>query len=125
VGGGSLSGRVVFDFEDIEKFRQANPVMPLILVRADTVPDDIGYISATDGLLTARGGATSHAAIIAKKLGKTCIVGCNKLLVCEDEKRFYLNNRVLSAGDLLSIDGRNGLVYLGRHRVEEMRFLTE
>jgi pyruvate,orthophosphate dikinase len=122
VGGGALSGRVVFDLEDIEESRQEDPALPLILIRSDTVPDDIGYISAADGLLTARGGATSHAAIIAKKLGKTCVVGCSKLVVCEDEKKFRLNNRLIGAGDFLSIDGRNGSVYLGRHRVEEMSF---
>ncbi|HXX57189.1 MAG TPA: PEP/pyruvate-binding domain-containing protein [Thermodesulfovibrionales bacterium] len=124
VGGSALSGRVVFDFYEMEKFRQEDPAVPLILIRADTVPDDIGYISAADGLLTARGGATSHAAIIAKKLGKTCIVGCSKLVVCEEEKKFRLNDRVISAGDFLSIDGRNGSVYLGSHRVEEIQFLT-
>lgn len=122
VGGGALSGRVVFDLDDIEESRQGDPALPLILIRSDTVPDDIGYISAADGLLTARGGATSHAAIIAKKLGKTCVVGCSKLVVCEDEKKFRLNNRLISAGDFLSIDGRNGSVYLGRHRVEEISF---
>jgi pyruvate,orthophosphate dikinase len=125
VGGCALSGRVVFDFDDIEEFRRKDPAVRLILIRSDTVPDDIGYISAADGLLTARGGATSHAAIIAKKLGKTCVVGCNKLVVLEDDKKFRLNNRVVSAGDFLSIDGRNGSVYLGRHPVEEIRFLTE
>ena len=125
VGGCALSGRVVFDFDDIEEFRRGDPAVPLILVRSDTVPDDIGYISAADGLLTARGGATSHAAIIAKKLGKTCVVGCNKLVVLEDDKKFRLNNRVINAGDFLSIDGRNGSVYLGSHPVEEMKFLTE
>ncbi len=125
VGGCALSGRVVFDFDDIEEFRHEDPAMQLILVRSDTVPDDIGYISAADGLLTSRGGATSHAAIIAKKLGKTCVVGCNKLAVFEGDKRLELNGRVVKAGDFLSIDGRNGSVYLGAHPVEEMRFLSE
>ncbi len=125
VGGCALSGRVVFDFDDIDEFRHTDPAVPLILIRSDTVPDDIGYISAADGLLTARGGATSHAAIIAKKLGKTCVVGCNKLVVFEDDKRFELNDRVIKAGDFLSIDGKNGSVYLGRHSVEEIRFQTE
>ena len=99
--------------------------MPLILIRSDTVPDDIGYISAADGLLTARGGATSHAAIIAKKLGKTCIVGCSKMVVLEEDKKFRLNDMVINAGDFLSIDGRNGSVYSGKHVIEEIGFLTE
>ncbi|HSB31003.1 MAG TPA: PEP-utilizing enzyme, partial [Candidatus Sulfobium mesophilum] len=67
----------------------------------------------------------SHAAIIAKKLGKTCVVGCNKLVVFQDEKRLELNDRVVKAGDFLSIDGRNGSVYLGAHPVEDIRFMTE
>ncbi len=125
VVGCALSGRIVFDFDDIETFRQTDPALPLILIRSDTVPDDIGYISAVDGLLTARGGATSHAAIIAKKLGKTCVVGCNKMVVFEEYKKLQLSNKVINAGDFLSIDGRNGSVYFGRHPVEEMRFLTE
>jgi pyruvate,orthophosphate dikinase len=125
VGGCALSGRVVFDFDDISEFRNEDPEVQLILVRSDTVPDDIGFISAAEGLLTARGGATSHAAIIAKKLGKTCVVGCNKLVVFQDEKRLELNDRVVKAGDFLSIDGRNGSVYLGAHPVEDIRFMTE
>ncbi len=70
VGGGALSGRVVFDLDEIQELRKRDPATPLILVRSDTVPDDIRHISAADGLLTARGGSTSHASIIANRLGK-------------------------------------------------------
>jgi pyruvate,orthophosphate dikinase len=121
VGGGALSGRVVFDLDDIHNFRQKEPTTRLILVRSDTVPDDITHISAADGLLTARGGSTSHAAIIANRLGKTCVVGCNNLIVWENEKKCKLNNRLIKAGDFLSIDGRNGAIYSGRHKVEVVR----
>ncbi|MEW6002401.1 MAG: PEP/pyruvate-binding domain-containing protein [Nitrospirota bacterium] len=121
VGGGALSGRVVFDLNDIQKFREKDQRVPLILIRSDTVPDDIRHISAADGLLTALGGSTSHASIIANRLGKTCVVGCNKLLVWELEKKCKLNNRLVKAGDFLSIDGRNGSVYLGRHPVKEIK----
>jgi pyruvate,orthophosphate dikinase len=124
VGGGALSGRVVFDLDEIKEFRKKDPSTPLILVRSDTVPDDIRHISAADGLLTARGGSTSHAAIIAHRLGKTCIVSCNNLVVWEHEKRCKLNRRTLRAGDFLSIDGRNGSVYLGKHQVKEIRILA-
>lgn len=121
IGGGAISGRVVFDLDDIQNFRQKDPSTQLILIRSDTVPDDITHISAADGLLTARGGSTSHAAIIANRLGKTCVVGCNKLLVWENEKKCKLNRRIIKVGDFLSIDGRNGAVYTGKHKLELVR----
>ena len=124
VCGGALSGRVVFDLDEIQEFRKTDPATPLILIRSDTVPDDIRHISAADGLLTARGGSTSHAAIIANRLGKTCVVSCNKLVVWEHEKRCKLNKRTLKAGDFLSIDGRNGSVYSGEHKVKEITLLA-
>jgi len=124
VGGGALSGRVVFDLDDIHEFREKDPSTPLILIRSDTVPDDIRHISAADGLLTARGGSTSHAAIIVNRLGKTCVVGCNKLAVWEYEKRCKFNRQIIKVGDFLSIDGRNGSVYSGKHQVKEVRILA-
>ncbi len=124
VGGGAISGIVVFDLEDIKEFRKRDPSTPLILIRSDTVPDDIRHISAVDGLLTARGGSTSHAAIIANRLGKTCVVGCNKLLVWEYEKKCKVNRQGIRAGDFLSIDGRSGRVYSGRHQVKEIRVVV-
>ncbi|MFZ5906959.1 MAG: PEP/pyruvate-binding domain-containing protein [Nitrospirota bacterium] len=120
VGGGALSGRVVFDLDEIRELRTKDPETPLILIRSDTVPDDIRHISAADGLLTARGGSTSHASIIASRLGKTCIVGCNHLTVWEQEKKCRINNTTITGGDFLSIDGRNGSVYSGKHRVREI-----
>ena len=121
VGGGALSGRVVFDLEEMHELRKKEPSTPLILVRSDTVPDDIRHISAANGLLTARGGSTSHASIIANRLGKTCIVGCNNLVVWENEKRCKINERIIKIGDFLSIDGRNGSVYAGKHQVKEIK----
>ncbi|MEW6586838.1 MAG: PEP/pyruvate-binding domain-containing protein, partial [Nitrospirota bacterium] len=120
VGGGALSGRVVFDLNEIQDLREKDPGTPLILIRSDTVPDDIRHISAADGLLTARGGSTSHASIIANRLGKTCIVGCNNLTVWEQEKKCRINEKIISVGEFLSIDGRNGSVYSGRHQSREM-----
>jgi pyruvate,orthophosphate dikinase len=124
VGGGALSGKAAFDLEDIRRFKGKDPTTPVILLRADTVPDDIRQISAADGLLTARGGSTSHAAIIANRLGKTCVVGCNKLVVLEHDKKCRLDRKTIKAGDFLSIDGRNGSVYLGMHKVKEVMPLT-
>ncbi len=112
VGGGALSGRAVFDLRDIERFRTDEPATPLILIRADTVPDDIQLISATDGLLTSRGGSTSHAAIIAKRLGKVCIVGCPKLQVFESDKTCTLNKQRSMPGS--SQHRRQGRSHLSR-----------
>jgi len=125
VSGGAIGGQVVFDLDDVKEFRGKDPSIPLILIRSDTVPDDISFISVADGLLTARGGATSHASIIAKKLGKTCVVGCNNLLVLEHEKKFKLAGRTVTVGEFLSIDGRNGSIYIGKHNIGEIKVLTE
>jgi pyruvate,orthophosphate dikinase len=119
VSGGALSGRIVFTLEDIQGFRQKEPDTPLILVRSDTVPEDIREISLTDGLLTAKGGQTSHAAIVAFELDKTAIVGCHNLLVLESEGRCQINRTALQTGDYISLDGRKGLVYLGKHELKD------
>jgi pyruvate,orthophosphate dikinase len=115
VGGGALCGRIVFSLDEISSFRSQEPDTPLILVRFDTVPDDIREISATDGLLTSRGGATSHASIVAHQLEKTCVVGCSKLMVYEKAGYGIINGHTVRCGDFLSIDGQNGSVYKGRH----------
>ncbi len=119
VSGGALSGRLVFSLEEIEFWRAREPATKLILARTDTVPDDIREIHAADGLLTARGGLTSHAAIVAHRLGKTCVVGCEELTCEEREKRCRFPSAVLGSGDPLSIDGQEGSVYRGFLAVKE------
>ena len=118
VSGGALSGRVVFNLEDIYRLRREHPDCPLILVRSDTVPEDIKEISLADGLLTARGGQTSHAAINAFEMAKTAVVGCYNLVVLESEGCFQINHTVIRRGDFISLDGRKGYVYWGRHEVQ-------
>ncbi|WP_028322201.1 PEP/pyruvate-binding domain-containing protein [Desulfatiglans anilini] len=117
VSGGAMVGRVVFKREEIADWRQREPETPLVLVRGDTVPDDIVEIHEADGLLTARGGATSHAAIVAHRLGKTCVVGCTALVCMEKDSACSLDRQVLNAGDWISLDGRSGTVYLGKLKV--------
>ncbi|MDH4265111.1 MAG: PEP-utilizing enzyme, partial [Deltaproteobacteria bacterium] len=117
--GGALSGRAVFTLEDIQRLRREEPGTPLILVRSDTVPEDIQEISLTDGLLTAKGGQTSHAAIVAFELDKTAVVGCRNLVVLENESRFLIKGTEVKGGDYLSLDGRKGLVYLGQHEIKD------
>jgi len=119
VSGGAMTGRLVFSIEEIEKWRALEPERHLILARNDTAPDDIREIFAADGLLTARGGLTSHASVVAHQLGKTCVVGCADLVCDEKEKRCMFRNAVLLSGDEISIDGQEGSVYLGYMKIRK------
>ncbi len=120
VSGGAMTGRVVFSLEEIDHWRKREPETSLIIVRSDTVPDDIQEIYEADGLLTARGGSTSHAAIVAHRLGKTCVVGLPNLICTEKEKACSFDQKGLSSGDWISIDGMEGSVYLGKIRIKKM-----
>jgi pyruvate,orthophosphate dikinase len=119
VSGGAMSGRLVFTLEEIEEWRDTEPGTNLILARNDTVPDDIQEIHAADGLLTARGGQTSHAAVIAHRLGKTCVVNCTNLYCNENEKYCEFNQVRIKSGEHISIDGQEGSIYRGLTRVKE------
>lgn len=125
VCGGALAGRIVFDINDIKQLKAEQPNEPVILVRADTVPDDIVHIAGADGILTARGGCTSHASIVATKLGKTCVVGFSKMIVYQNEKKCKIGKKILKKGDYISIDGRSGLVYIGKHPVQTIHIAQE
>jgi len=125
VGGGAMNGRVAFDQEDIDTLRNNFPNESVILVRPDTVPDDIGMIFETDGLLTGKGGATSHAAVTAVRLGKTSIVNCTSLHVDEGEKSCMLSDVIFKSGDMMSIDGHLGNVYRGNYLIESRKEYTE
>jgi pyruvate,orthophosphate dikinase len=120
VAGGAMTGRVIFNLKELHKWREKEPQTSLILIRGDTVPDDIQEIYDADGLLTARGGSTSHAAIVAHRLGKTCVVGCANLVCLEKESRCNFDDITLTTGDWVSIDGREGSVYNGRMEIEEV-----
>jgi pyruvate,orthophosphate dikinase len=119
VSGGAMSGRIVFTLKEIDAFRRQDPDAHLILLRNDTVPDDILEIDAADGLLTAKGGLTSHAAVVACNLGKTCVVGCENLVCNESEKSCRLGGRQLNVGDHISIDGNKGVVFEGEINVNQ------
>ena len=120
IGGGAMNGLVAFNEEDIAAMRKQHKGCNVILVRPDTVPDDIGMVFDCDGLLTARGGATSHAAVTAVRLGKICVVSCAALLVDDDRHCADLNGTPLHAGDAIAIDGNLGVVYLGHYATEKM-----
>lgn len=113
VSGGAMSGRLVFTLEDIKRWRKLEPSTALILARNDTVPDDIREIHAADGLLTARGGMTSHASIVAYRLDKTCIVGYRSMVCYEIEKKCIIDKITLCSGDFISMDGHEGSVFKG------------
>ncbi len=119
VAGSALSGRAVFTGANVAELRELDPETPLILIRQDTVPEDIKEISLADGLLTARGGQTSHASVVAVRLDKTCVVGCNALKVYEIEERAEINGHTIRYGDPISIDGRMGLLLKGSHPLQE------
>lgn len=120
VSGGAMSGRIVFTLAEIQKYREQEPETSLILVRSDTVPDDIKEIYATNGLLTAKGGVTSHASVVAHHLNKTCVVGCGALICNEKEKFAGFGQVILHTGDHISIDGREGSVYQGPVKINQL-----
>jgi pyruvate,orthophosphate dikinase len=125
VSGGAMSGRVVFNLEEIDHWRGKEPKRSLILLRSDTVPDDIKEIHAADGLLTARGGVTSHASVVAHRLGKTCVVGCADLVCNERDGTGQFYDIVLRSGDFISIDGRGGAVYQGLMSIDEAQPVSQ
>jgi phosphohistidine swiveling domain-containing protein len=114
VAGGAYSGRVAVNVEQIDRLVAEATEENIVLLRPDTVPEDIAIITRVDGILTARGGATSHAAVTAKRLGKTAVVDCMDLEVIEHQGTARLAGQELRAGDWLSIDGRTGNILLGR-----------
>ncbi len=121
IGGGAMNGLVAFNELDIKTLREQYPEAQVILVRPDTVPNDIGMIFDCDGLLTARGGATSHAAVTAVRLGKVCVVSCIELQVYDEKHCGELNGHQLQMGDKIAIDGNLGIVYLGHYPTEKMK----
>jgi pyruvate,orthophosphate dikinase len=119
VSGSALSGRAVFTRENIDQLTREDPGATLILIRQDTVPEDIKEIAEAEGLLTARGGQTSHAAVVATQLEKTCVVGCKDLHVYESEGRCEINGHAIRFGEFVSIDGRKGHFLKGQHPLRE------
>lgn len=118
IGGGALSGILTFDMKDLQESIKCSPDEKRILVRPDTVPDDIPMIFTCDGLITGKGGATSHAAVTAASLGKVCVVNCKGLVVNEAEKRCIINGVSFRAGDKISLDGNLGNVYEGIYEIQ-------
>ena len=108
---GAAVGEIVFTAEDAMKKIEVSPKAKLILVRGETSPEDLGGMIAAQGILTMRGGMTSHAAVVARQIGKCCIVGCSALQVNEGNKTLVINGKTLKEGDVISINGSTGEIY--------------
>jgi pyruvate,orthophosphate dikinase len=108
---GAASGQVVFTAEDAKNWREAG--CKVILVRLETSPEDIEGMKAAEGILTVRGGMTSHAAVVARGMGKCCVSGCQEIIMDEENKKFTLGGKTFVEGDIISLDGSTGNVYSG------------
>ena len=110
---GAASGKIVLDPDRAEEFKKTSGD-PLILVREETKPEDIHGFFASEGILTLRGGKTSHAAVVARGMGKPCVVGCEALKIDPDAQEVAIGSQVFHEGDWITIDGSTGEVYPGR-----------
>ena len=119
-----MNGIIAFDRADLARLKEQFPHQNLILVRPDTVPDDIDMIFDCNGMLTAKGGATSHAAVTAVRLGKTCVVNCSALQVDEENKTATLNSYTFKSGDEVAIDGNTGNIYQGQYPTDKTEVKT-
>ena len=108
---GAACGQVVFSAEDAEAWNNAGK--KVVLVRLETSPEDITGMKAAQGILTVRGGMTSHAAVVARGMGKCCVSGCGEIAMDEENKKFTLAGKTYVEGDYISIDGSTGKIYDG------------
>jgi len=108
---GAACGKVVLNADQAEKMGEAGE--KVVLVRNETAPDDIHGIVNAQGVLTSRGGMTSHAAVVARGMGKPCVCGCESLKIDPDNKCFCVNGLVVKEGDIITLDGATGNVMLG------------
>ncbi len=108
---GAACGKVVFTAEDAEEWKARGE--KVILVRLETSPEDITGMKASQGILTVRGGMTSHAAVVARGMGTCCVSGCSDIIMDEANKKFTLGGQEYHEGDYISIDGSTGNIYAG------------
>ncbi len=120
---GAVSGRLVFTVD--EAMLMSKKSIPSILVRPETSPDDIQGIAAADGVLTSRGGLTSHAAIVTRAMGKPCVCGAEDIEIVPEKKLFTCKGQTLHQGDTITLDGTSGLVYIGTLPLEEGTMIKE
>ncbi len=109
---GAACGKVVFTAEDAEAWNARGE--KVILVRLETSPEDITGMKSSEGILTVRGGMTSHAAVVARGMGECCVSGCGDIVMDEENKKFTLGGKTIKEGDFISIDGTTGNIYEGK-----------
>ncbi len=120
---GAACGRIVFSADEADALAQKGE--KVLLVRTETTPDDIHGMIAAQGILTSRGGMTSHAAVVARGMGKPCVCGCEALRIDYDAQQLLVNGRVFRRGDILSIDGTTGRVIAGEIKMIEPELSEE
>jgi pyruvate, orthophosphate dikinase len=108
---GAACGQVVMDSETAQAWQADGK--KVILVRQETSPEDIGGMNAAEGIITARGGMTSHAAVVARGMGKPCVAGCTTILIHDKNKTLTMKGKVYSEGDFITFDGAKGEIYDG------------
>ncbi len=108
---GAACGKIVFSAEDAMEWKARGE--KVVLVRLETSPEDIEGMKAAQGILTVRGGMTSHAAVVARGMGACCVCGCSAIAMDEENKQFTIGNKTYHEGDFLSLDGSTGKVYDG------------
>jgi pyruvate,orthophosphate dikinase len=118
---GAVSGRIVFDPDRAEEWHAQG--QKVILVSTETTPEDIHGVIAAEGVLTSRGGMTSHAAVVARGMGKSCVCGCESIHISSDS--FTAGDRIFSEGDWISLDGATGKVIAGQVKLIEPRLTDE
>ena len=114
---GAAAGKVYFNAEDAKEAHERSE--RVVLVRLETSPEDIEGMHAAEGILTVRGGMTSHAAVVARGMGTACISGCGDIVIDEENKVFTLGGKTYHEGDYISLDGSTGKIYDGDIRTEE------
>ena len=110
---GAAAGKVVFTAEEAKELGKGGKGERVVLVRLETTPEDIEGMVASQGILTVRGGMTSHAAVVARGMGTCCVSGCGDIKINEEEKTFTLGGKTIKEGDFISLDGTTGKIYLG------------
>ncbi|GAB1251465.1 pyruvate, phosphate dikinase [Porphyromonas miyakawae] len=116
---GAATGKVVFFADDAATYSHNGD--PVILVRLETSPEDLQGMTVSEGIVTARGGMTSHAAVVARGMGKCCITGCSEMVVNYEKRTFKVGDRTFHEGDFISINGFTGEVFEGKIETEAAR----
>lgn len=120
---GAAVGQIVFDADTAESWSRAG--RSVILARTETTPEDIRGVIASEGVLTSRGGMTSHAAVVARGMGKPCVCGCEEIRMLPDEKRMLIGSESVEEGEWVTLDGATGRVILGAVPLREARMTDE